>query len=139
MKRALPLASSLLLVVALAACSTTTKPSTATPSTAAPAASSSTPAAKAAPLIGAHGFDLTGMNAAGNACDDFYTYAVGKWRETHPLDPQYSRFGRFEEVTERNRLKLREILDAHAANTNDPKGSTEHKDGNFYPSRMHEP
>ena len=115
MKRALPLASSLLLVVVLAACSTTTKPSAAT-----------------------HGFDLTGMNAAVNACDDFYTHAVGKWRETHPLDPQYARFGRFEEVAERNRLKLREILDADAANTSAPKGSTEQKVGDFYAACMNE-
>ena len=43
------------------------------------------------------------MDPTVNACDDFYRFAVGKWRETHPLPAQYSRFGRFEELAERNR------------------------------------
>ena len=75
-----------------------------------PATSASKP-----PLFGPHGFDLTGMDQTVKACDDFYRFAVGKWRDTHPLPAQYSRFGRFEEVADRNRDVLHSILEEDAA------------------------
>src|SRR5713226_8885512 len=62
-----------------------------------------------------HGFDLSAMDTSVKACDDFYRFAVGKWRDTHPLPPQYSRYGRFEEVSARNRDVLHSILDEAAA------------------------
>src|SRR6266699_1031960 len=92
----------LLAILFAVACSTTT-------SNRPPATTASKP-----PLFGPHGFDLIGMDQTVNACDDFYRFAVGKWRETHPLPAQYSRFGRFEEVAERNRGLLRAILDEDA-------------------------
>src|ERR1700732_2161284 len=67
------------------------------------------------PLFGPHGFDLTGMDPTVNACDDFYRFAVGNRRVTHPLPAQYSRFGRFEELSERNREVLHQILEQDAA------------------------
>jgi len=94
--------------------------------TAAPAAPS--PTAFFAP----HGFDLSAMDTSVKACDDFYRFAVGKWRETHPLPAQYSRYGRFEELAERNREVLHTILDQDAAMTNAAPGSAEQKVGDFY-------
>src|SRR5207244_4433426 len=66
-------------------------------------------------------------------------FAVGKWRETHPLPAQYSRFGRFEELAERNRETLHTILeeDARVAATA-PRGSAEQKVGDFYAACMNE-
>jgi putative endopeptidase len=123
MRRTLPLA----IVLIAGACSTsiTTTP-TANPTT-------------LTPLFGPHGFDLTGMDPTVNACDDFYRFAVGKWRETHPLPAQYSRFGRFEELAERNRETLHTILeeDARAAETA-PRGSAEQKVGDFYAACMNQ-
>ena len=43
---------------------------------------------------------------------DFYQYATGGWQKNNPLDPQYSRFGTFDELAENNRshsAKLRII------------------------------
>ncbi|HEX9501908.1 MAG TPA: M13 family metallopeptidase, partial [Thermoanaerobaculia bacterium] len=92
-----------------------------------------------APLFGPHGFDVTGMDQAVNACDDFYRFAVGKWRETHPLPAQYSRFGRFEEVAERNRDVLHSILEEDAASASTaPRGSAQQKIGDFYAACMNE-
>jgi Predicted metalloendopeptidase len=78
------------------------------------------------------------MDTSVKACDDFYRFAVGKWRESHPLPAQYSRYGRFEELAERNRDVLRQIVDQDAAMTNTVPGSAEQKVGDFYASCMNE-
>ncbi len=88
-------------------------------------------------FLGPHGFDLTAMDRTAQPCDDFYRFAVGHWRETHPLQPQYARFGRFEEVSERNREVLRAILDEDAK-ANAAAGTAEQKVGDFYAACMNE-
>jgi putative endopeptidase len=109
---------------------------TAAPSTAATAAASAPPASA---FFGPHGFDLAAMDTNAKACDDFYRFAVGKWRETHPLPAQYSRYGRFEELAERNREVLHKILEEDAAMTNAAPGSAEQKVGDFYAACMNQP
>jgi predicted metalloendopeptidase len=130
MRRVIVLAS----IALLAACSTyNPKPATS------PAPAAAAAAAPTAPLLGPHGFDLTGMNKSVAACDDFYSFAVGNWRQTHPLPPEYSRFGRFEELAERNRTTLRTILEEDAAAAAAaPRGSAAQKIGDFYSSCMNE-
>src|SRR3954464_11447230 len=105
-----------------------------------PTGSSATAAAAPAPAFFApHGFDVSAMDTSVKACDDFYRFAVGKWRGAHPLPAQYSRYGRFEEVAERNREVLHKILEEDAAITNAAPGSAEQKVGDFYASCMNEP
>src|SRR4029079_852378 len=119
-----------LLAIAAFACNSTT---TTAPAPLPPA----TTAAQQA-FLAPHGFALDAMDTTVKPCDDFYRYAVGHWRETHPLSPQYSRFGRFEEVAERNRDVLRKILEDDAA-ANAAAGTAEQKVGDFYAACMNEP
>ena len=126
-----------LLLVFISACQTTntsTPPITVNPNATDPNAPSP---AMAKPLIGEHGFDTSGVDRNVAACDDFYRFAVGKWRETHPLQPQYARYGRFEEVAERNRETLRAILEEAQNAPADASPSTK-KLGDFYASCMNE-
>jgi putative endopeptidase len=105
--------------------------------TSAPSAAAASAPAPA--FFAPHGFDLSAMDTSVKACDDFYRFAVGKWRDTHPLPAQYSRFGRFEELAERNREVLHKILEEDAAMTSAAPGSAEQKVGDFYAACMNEP
>jgi len=89
-------------------------------------------------FFGDHGFDVSQIDRTVRPCDDFYSFAVGKWRESHPLPPQYARFGRFEELAERNRQTLRSILEEDAKAHGAP-GTTEQKIGDFWNACMNEP
>jgi putative endopeptidase len=120
---------SLLLFLSLfaAACSTAPAPQT-TPQ----------PAASTKPLIGEHGFDLAQLDRSVSPCDNFYDFATGTWRRTHPLPATETRFGRFDEVAQRNRAVERAILEEAAAVKNPPQGSNDQKLGDFYKSCMNE-
>jgi putative endopeptidase len=120
MKRAL-----LPILVLTAACATAPAPQTAP----------EPPKPKA--LLGLHGLDLTNVDRSVSPCDDFYQYATGGWQKSHPLPATYSRYGRFEEVAERNRERLREILETAAKATAEP-GSATQKIGDFWTSCMDE-
>ncbi len=67
--------------------------------------------------------------------NDFYTYVNGGWLKKHPLPADKSRYGAFDEIAERNKKRIREILE-NAMNANAPKGSSEQKIGDFYYSGM---
>ncbi|HEX8170611.1 MAG TPA: M13 family metallopeptidase [Thermoanaerobaculia bacterium] len=90
------------------------------------------------PLLGEHGFDLSQIDRSVSPCDDFYDYAVGGWTKAHPLPATYSRFGRFEEVAERNRARLRDILETSAAAKDAQPGSNTQKIGDFWAACMNE-
>jgi putative endopeptidase len=94
------------------------------------------PAPVAAPrpraLLGQHGLELASIDRSVSPCDDFDRYANGGWRTAHPLPAVYSRYGRFEEVAERNRETLRSILEASAKDANAEPGSNARKLGDFW-------
>ncbi|HJQ36268.1 MAG TPA: M13 family metallopeptidase [Thermoanaerobaculia bacterium] len=88
--------------------------------------------------IGPHGFDLRQIDRSVSPCDDFYEYSVGGWIKAHPLPATYARFGRFEEVAERNRDTLRAILEASAKDAKAESGSNTQKVGDFWSACMNE-
>src|SRR5689334_5476382 len=125
---------SLAIFLLVAACTTST---TNSPSSTAAPAQTATQAPQAA-FVGPHGFDLTGMDTSVKACDDFYRFSVGKWREANPLPADYSRYGRFEQLAERNRDVLRKILEEDAAMASAAPGTPQQKLGDFYSACMNQ-
>jgi len=130
------LAAALAALVAFACSSSTSTTSTAA-STPMPQSTTSTTTPAKTAYFAPHGFALDAMDTTVKPCNDFYRYAVGHWRDTHPLGPQYARFGRFEEVSERNREVLRKILEDDAA-ASAAVGTPAQKIGDFYTACMNE-
>jgi putative endopeptidase len=116
----------LLFLIAFALACTTAKPPVAPPPP------------KPKPLLGENGFALSQVDRSVSPCDDFYQYAVGGWRKANPLPAIYARYGRFEEVAERNRLTLREILESAAGDSAAEPGSGTQKIGTFWAACMNE-
>jgi putative endopeptidase len=85
----------------------------------------------------AHGVELTILDKTCKPCEDFYHFASGEWLAKNPVPPAYPSWGRFNELAERNRELLHQILEA-AANTKASPGSNEQKIGDFYASCMDE-
>jgi putative endopeptidase len=82
-----------------------------------------------------HGFDTANLDRTCKPCDDFYEFAMGGWMKANPIPPEYSRWGSFTVLLDKNQQELRTILET-AANANDAAGSNERKIGDFYASCM---
>ena len=59
-----------------------------------------------------------------------YQYACGGWMLANPLDPQYARFGTFDQLAENSRNQVKEIITN--LGTNNPRGSIKQKVGDLY-------
>ncbi len=58
------------------------------------------------------GVDLAALDRQVDACTDFYAFACGGWIAANPIAADRQRWGRFQEVQERNFAILRGILEA---------------------------
>lgn len=80
-------------------------------------------AAALCPVVSAK--DHTGINRANmdfsvSPGTDFYEFACGGWMKSHPLKPEYSRFGTFDELGELNRNQVRNLINELSSQTNAP-------------------
>ena len=85
---------------------------------------------------GIKGFDRNNMDTSVSPAVNFYEYADGNWLKNNPIPGEYSRWGTFEVLAERNYKVLKEILEDAADNTDAEKGSIEQKVGDFYYTGM---
>ncbi|MBI2787609.1 MAG: M13 family metallopeptidase [Elusimicrobia bacterium] len=81
------------------------------------------------------GFDPAAMDLTAKPCVDFYQYACGGWLKANPIPADQSRWGRFNELAERNKLILRGVLEAAAAA---PKDDASRRVGVLYAACMDE-
>ena len=54
----------------------------------------------------AKGVDRSNLDPTVKPGENFYQYACGGWMKNNPLDPQYARFGTFDELRENNNAHL---------------------------------
>lgn len=67
--------------------------------------------------------------------EDFYQFACGGWMRMHPLTPEYSRYGTFNQLGDTTQLQVQELI-AEIAGSKYVKGSVEQKIGDMYKMGM---
>ncbi len=81
------------------------------------------------------GFSLTNLDRSCKPCDDFYEFAMGGWMKANTIPAEYSTWGSFTVLRDKNLGGMRTILES-AANSKAAPGSNEQKIGDFYSSCM---
>jgi putative endopeptidase len=83
--------------------------------------------------------DPTNFDSSVKPADDFFLYASGGWIKRTEIPPEYSRWGAFNELIERNNDALHTIAEQAANTSVDPKLAPEtQKVGDYYASGMDE-
>lgn len=68
----------------------------------------------AKPPVETPGFDPGALDRSADPCRDFYQFACGGWRAANPVPADQPAWSRFNELGDRNRKLLREVLEAAA-------------------------
>jgi len=85
-----------------------------------------------------HSIEGTDMDRKADPCNDFYDFANGTWRANNPIPASMARWSRRWAAGESSKDKLKEILEAAAADKSAPQGSTERLIGDYYGACMDE-
>ena len=80
-----------------------------------------------------HSFDLNALDRTADPCTDFFQYACGNWRKANPIPGDQVRWGRFNELSERNRYLLYTDLKRAA---DSPKTALQRQYGDFFAACM---
>lgn len=91
--------------------------------------------ASSEPKVGGSGFDPANLDRTTSPTSDFYQFAMGSYLASKPIPADRERFGVDAEITIRNDVTVKEILNELASKTS-PHGSIEQKLGDFFKSGM---
>jgi len=82
-----------------------------------------------------HSFDLSAIDKTVDPCNNFYEYACGNWRKNNPIPGDQVRWGRFNELAERNRYLLYTDL-KKASEPSPDRTPLQQKYGDFFAACM---
>jgi len=78
------------------------------------------------------GIDTKNIDSTAKPVDDFYQFVNGNWMKNNPIPESESRWGSFNELSDKNQAKLKTILEEAAADKTASAGSNKQKIGDFY-------
>ena len=81
-------------------------------------------------------FDPANLDRSADPCVDFYQFSCGNWLKNNPIPPDQASWGRFNELAERNRVIMRDILEDAAKP--EKRTANVQKIGDYYASCMDE-
>jgi len=90
---------------------------------------------RAADAPGYWGFNTANLDKTCKPCEDFFQFAMGGWMKNNPIPPEYSTWGSFTVLADKNQQALRQILET-SGKAEGPAGSSERKMGDYYASCM---
>ena len=80
--------------------------------------------------------DTTNMDLNYKPGDDFYRYVNGGWMASHPIPPEYSQYGSFNILYDKNQEELKALVMEVSADKKAKKGSVNQQIRDFYNSGM---
>lgn len=80
-------------------------------------------------------FDVKAIDRAAQPCRNFFAYATGTYLRSHPIPPAYTEYGYIEQLEDRTRAIVRDIL-VRAQRDPGGSGSNAEKIGRFYGACM---
>src|SRR5205814_1822311 len=85
-----------------------------------------------------HGVELSDIDRGANPCTDFFQFANGAWRKANPIPASMQRWSRRWQAGEKNKERLKDILEEISRRSDWPGGSVERIVGDDYASCMDE-
>lgn len=79
--------------------------------------------------------DINGIDKTTSPGEDFYKYVNKGWMDSHPLTPEYSRYGAFNILNDSSNNRVRRIV-ANLAATNPQPGTNAYKVATLYEAGM---
>lgn len=79
--------------------------------------------------------DLNNVSKTVSPKEDFYNYVIEGWRESHPLTPEYARYGQFNILNDSSNNRVKRIVTGLAA-TNPQRGTNAYKVATIYEQAM---
>ena len=83
------------------------------------------------------GFSIDFIDRSADVCTDFYQFACGNWMKQHPLPADRSRYGRMQQLADRNDEIVRTILERASLRTSE-RTPDEQRLGDYFASCMDE-
>jgi putative endopeptidase len=81
-------------------------------------------------------FDVRNMDTTVKPGDDFYSYVNGNWLKNNPIPADKNSLSAFDELFEKNRRDIKEIIEEAASSKDVQAGSITEKIGTFFNSGM---
>ncbi|HYG97802.1 MAG TPA: M13 family metallopeptidase [Terriglobales bacterium] len=86
---------------------------------------------------GTQTFEVKALDKSVDPCVNFYKFACGSWMANNPIPGDKTRWGRFDELAERNRVVLHDILETYSK-PGTKRDAIQQKVGDYYAACMDE-